>query len=562
MHWLFPIFGLGKNEVMVKNIFLLFLGFLLIIQVSAQPRNTKGSSSPRLVLGIVVEQMRVDYIDKYWSTFQNDGFKRLVNNGAVCQNARIDIHNIRASTGSATIATGTWPSAHGIVGDRWYSQLTREFIHAVNNEYYLTLGSDSKEGSCSAGRLKVATLGDALKQATNMKSKVFSVGLNAASSIFLGGHAADGVFWFDQTNGNMISSSYYYDKFPVWVQDFNSKAFADEYLKRQWELLLPAGSYNAGFEDAYILEKGFFERWNKFPYNLSRLRERTVFPFQFLKATPFGNKLVRDFAVQLIEQEKLGHDEYPDLLNITFSSLDFANHWFGPGSVEMHDLYLRLDQEIASILEYLDRKLGKDNYLVYLTSSSTSGYSVPVLKDEFRYPAGEFSPQSAMALLRAYLNAVYGVGEWIVGYNEEHVYLNHFLIERENKPLHEMQEKTALFLNQFEGVKSAVPAWVVETGNMSNSRFELVDKSFFVKRSGDVVIQLEEWWQPAYKFQQVDFSVDQRVPLVFYGMNVKPGSVSSNVSLIDIVPTICDLLGIMPPDKASGIVITKNIDLE
>lgn len=533
---------------------------IVLSSASGQSRNPAGDPKPRLVVGIVVEQMRADYIDKYWPTFQNGGFRRLVSQGAVCHNALFDIHNLRASTGSATLATGTWPSVHGIIGDRWYKQLTREYVNAVYHDQYLTLGSDSKEGNCSAIQLKAATLGDALKQAYNLKSKVFSVALNAPAAVMLGGHSADGVFWFDKTNGHMISSSYYYDKFPTWVQDFNAKAFPSEYLKRQWDLLLPIGSYTAGYEDGYVLEKGFFERWNKFPYNLSRLRERTNNSFELLKATPFGNRLIRDFAVQLIDEEKLGQDDDTDLLQITFSSLDFANFWFGPGSVEMHDLYLRLDQEIASILQYLDKLLGKDNYLVYLTSSTPSDYSVAVLKDDFRYPAGEFSPQSAMALLRAYLNALYGVGEWIVGYNEEQVYLDHYLIEKHEKPLHEMQVKTALFLNQFEGVKNAVPASVVETGSFANSRFNRIDNSFYSKRSGDIVIQLEEWWQPTYKYQRVEYTGEQRAPLVFYGMNVKRRVVHENVSMVDVVPTICCLLGINPPDKISGSVIDKVVE--
>lgn len=540
---------------MGRTFFLCLFFVCCWVAVKAQSRQIISDPQPRLVVGIVVDQMRADYINRYWSTFQDGGFKRLANRGAVCENARMEFHNIRPTTGCATLATGTWPSVHGIVGDRWYKQLTREFVDAVTDDYYLTLGSDSKEGNVSATRLKVGTLGDVMRQAFNLKSKVYSVGLNARSAVMLGGHSANGVFWFDGTNGHMISSSYYYDQFPEWVRDFNTKAFPDLYLKRNWDLLLPAASYQAGFEDACVLEKGFFERWNTFPYQLQELKERATQPFELLKATPFGNKLIRDFAIQLIDQEQLGQDDYPDLIHINFASLDFANQWFGPGSTEMHDLYLRLDQEIASILEYLDKILGRDNYLVYLSSSSTSEYSVPVLKDEFHLPAGEFSPQSAMALLRAYLNALYGVGEWIIGYNEEQVYLNHYLIEKEGKDLFDMQEKAALFLNQFEGIKSAVPGSAIETGNLSNSRFRLIDNSYFPKRSGDVILQLEEWWHPVYKYSSVLYTDEQQIPLLFYGRQIKSTTISTSVSAIDIVPTICTLLGILPPDKAKGQVL-------
>lgn len=547
---------------MKKRLVATFLVLIVSTIFCAGQNHSHGTTGrPRLVVGIVIEQMRVDYIDKYWNTFPTEGgFKKLATQGSLCINAHVDIHNIKATTGCATLSTGTYPSAHGIVGDRWYKQLSREFVTAVGDDYCLTLGSDSKEGNCSALNLKTPTLGDMMRLSTNLKSKVFSVAMNSATAVLMGGHIANGAYWLDKTNGNMISSSYYCDKFPLWVQEFNKKAFPDSYLERDWYTLMIPSNYDCGFEDGYILEKGFFSRWNTFPYELKKLRERTDYPYELLKATPWGNKLIRDFAVHVIENEELGKDDIPDLLNIAFSSLDFANRWFGPGSVEMHDLYLRLDEDIASIIDYLDENIGPNEYVIYLTSPSTSDYCTSVMKDEFHLPAGEFSPQSAMALLRAYLNAIYGNGEWIVGYNEEQVYLDHYIIEKEEKQLSDMQEKTALFLGQFEGVENSVSASVVETGKVSNSRFDIVDKSYCVKRSGDVILQLENWWYPSYKYHSVDYTIDNRVPLIFYGKNIKKGTITDNISLIDIVPTLGTLLGISPYEKVSGKIIDKAID--
>jgi predicted AlkP superfamily pyrophosphatase or phosphodiesterase len=518
----------------------------------AQTNQVKSTKTPKLVVGITVEHMRSDYITRFWDTFQEGGFKRLFENGSYSLNARIDIHNIRTSSMLSSIYTGTYPSEHGIVGDKWYKHLTRTTMSAITDDFYLTMGSDSKNGNVSANMLKAYTIGDALKESSNFRSKIYSVALNPIAAALSAGHAADGAFWYDTSNGKMITSSYYMDNFPDWVRVFNERQLPDYYLEQKWEQLLLPSRYNTGFEDGYLLEKGFWKKWNTFPYLLPTLSSMVKSKYQLLPATPYGNKLVREFAMHIIDQNILGTDADPDLLNITFSSMDFANKWFTPASVEIHDTYLRLDQDIASILNYLDRRIGKENYLVFLTAASTSGYPVDVLKEEMNLRCGEFAPHSAMALLRAYLNAIFGVADWILMYNEEQVYLNHELIEQKEKNLSEIQEKTALFLNQFEGIKSAVPAFLIEKSNLNNPRFSIVENSYCVQRSGDVILILEEGWYPKPKYDDVDFSTENRFPIVFYGANVKTGNLEGPVDATDIVPTLFNHLRILPPDGAKG----------
>lgn len=535
----------------------LFIISVFLSAILAAVGQKQQELSPKLIIGINIEHMRADYINRYWDSFQQGGFKRLVSGGAVFSNARADIHNIKTATVISTLYTGTYPSVHGIVGDKWYRQITGQEVHAVNDNYYLTLGSDSNFGNASAKQLKVFTLGDALKLQTNLKSKVYSVALNANAAILAAGHAADGAFWFDHSNGNFITSSYYIDQFPDWAIEFNHKQLAKLYYQRDWDLLLPVTSYKASFVDGYVLENGFWNRWNTFPYNLSRMSKDQEYPLEIIKATPFGNQLVRDFAVQLASNEKLGLNEHPDLLNITFSTMDFANKWFNPHSVEIQESYLRLDIEIASLLTYFDKTLGKDNYLVFLTSASTSGFPVNVLKDEFNFDAGEFSPQSALALLRAYLNIMYGVGDWVKMYNEEQLFLDHDLISKKDLSVNDMREKIASFLNQFAGIKVALPAHIIEIGNLNNPRFKAIENSYSVQRSGDVLLLLEEGWYPKYRYHQVDYSKDNRVPLIFYGMYIKPGQYDQKVELIDVVPTLSKFLKIVPPDKAVGSVLEQ-----
>lgn len=518
----------------------------------AQHTNENVENTPKLVIGITVEHMRADYIERFWDSFAEGGFKRLVADGAVFYNTRSDIHNMKVSTLIPTLFTGTYPSVHGMIADKWYAHLTQKEIQSVSDDFYLTLGSDSKEGNVSAKQLKVFTLGDVLKQQSNFKSKVFSVALNANAAALSAGHSANGAFWYDKTNGNIITSSYYMSQFPGWIVEYNNKKLPETYLARTWDLMLPISSYQAGFSDDYILEDGFWKKWNIFPYNLKKIAETQEFPLELLKATPYGNKLINDFAIQLIYQEELGMDDFPDLLNITYSTLDYANKWYNPSSVEIQEMYLRTNQEISTLLNYLDKTMGKDNYLVFLTAASTSGYPAKVQKDEFNFNAGEFSPQSAMALLRLYLNVMYGVGEWVLMYNEEQVYLDHDLIEKKEKSLNQVRESVASFLNQFSGIKAAVPAHIIENGNLNNPRFELLENSYSVQRSGDVMLLLEEGWAPVFRYHQTDYSTENRIPLIFYGQNVKPGINYQQTEIIDVVPTICRLLKILPPDDARG----------
>lgn len=539
---------------------LLFLLFsvLLYLPSSAQTNQVKNVKPVKLVVGITIEQMRSEYITRFWDTFQEGGFKRLFENGSYTLNARIDIHNIRTSTVIPTIYTGAYPSEHGIIGDQWYKHLSNKNINSIYDDFYLTLGSDSKNGNVSANMLKVYTLGDALKEGSNFRSKVYSIALNPTAAVLSAGHAADGAFWYDPSNGKMITSSYYMDNFPDWARVFNDRLLPDYYLEQSWEPLLPISSYKAGFEDGYLLEKGFWGKWNTFPYPLPKLCGMVKSKYELLPATPYGNKLVREMALELMSQNILGTDNDIDLLNITFSSMDFANKWFSPASVEMHDTYLMLDQDITAILNFLDKKVGKDNYMVFLTAASTGNYPVNILKEEMNLRCGEFAPYSAMALLRAYLNAVYGVGDWILMYDEEQVYLNHALIEEREKDLNDMQEKTALFLNQFEGIKSAVPAYLIEKSDLGNSRFRIIENSYCIQRSGDVILLLEEGWYPVPKYNEVDYSTENRFPVVFYGSNVQTGNLEEPVEAIDIVSTLCNYLKILPPDGSKGKLV-KNV---
>jgi hypothetical protein len=537
-------------KLSIRSIFIL-LTIFCENPLTAQTIKNTNPAIPKIVVVLSVDQMRTEYLSRYWNKFQEGGFKRLVNEGAVCSNAQLDLHVQKISTGTATLFTGVYPATHGIVNDSWYDRLKKKEINCIADDYFITVGSDSKEGERSAAKLLSPTIGDLIKINTRNKSKVFSIALNDVSAVLSAGHAADGAYWFDTLTGNMISSSYYVDIFPEWVRQFNEKEFAKAYTQRDWTTLLPIKSYEESLPDDYLLEKGYYDKWNTFPYSLKKLKEKSI-SYQFLKSTPYGNQMVRDFATNLILAENLGKDEYPDFLAVTFSSMDSENSSFGPASVEMEDTYLRLDQDIALLLDFIDKRIGKGNALVVLTSACSSVYPVGYMKEEFNMPVGTFSPESAVALLKSFLNITYGQGNWIEVAGDQQLYFNRELLEKKNISLADIQTKTANFINQFEGVKIALPSTSFEQGDYSKGQLAVIANSYNFKRSGDVLYMLEDGWQPVYKYQKTTYNDNSNIPFIICGNAVKHLQLRKKIQGEDMVPTILEILNMPIPDDCSG----------
>lgn len=530
------------------------------VYLSAQGHTTISANAPRLVVGIVVEDMNPDYIERYWNKFGPGGFQRIFNKGFVCANHHYDNLVQRPSVNMATLSTGTSPSHHGIVNDNWIDRLKKKEINSINDNYYTTVGSDSKEGERSAKNLMTPTLGDRLKLVTNGKSRVFSVALNDMPAVFAAGHSADGAYWLDQSSGKMISSSYYVETFPKWAFDYNGLKMADSYLGSSWTTLKESNTYTESIDDPHLKESGFLGKYNTFPYNLSRLKREAGGDYKILKSTPFGNSMVKDFTLQLIPKEKLGYDLIPDLLTIVFSSMDYERYSFGSFSVEMEDTYLRMDKEIAEILKYLEDGYGQENILIYLTGLTSISYPSEYLKEKYRMTAGIFNPESSIALLKSFLNIKYGEGEWIEMFANQQIYLDHDLIEKKKINLHEIQKEVASFLDQFEGIAYSKASFEIESDNfIGGGPLIAFQNNFHIKRSGDVLIKYEDGWMPKDKFKPDDYTENSQVPLVWYGCGIQKGTTLRRTSATDIVPTVAAFLGITPPNSVTGKVIEELI---
>jgi len=513
---------------------------------------------PRLVVGIVVEQLRYDQIERFRDRFGDNGIKRLINEGTYFKNASFEHMLTQSSPGHATISTGAEPSQHGIPSDNWYVPLRDELISSTRDARVYPVGGSFESGLHSPANLQASTFSDELKMSTNQRSKVFGVGINENAAILSTGHSADGVFWFDNGTGTWMSSTYYTESLPAWVNDFNALNYAESYLSNPWDLFRPREIYSDCLPDTNNFEAGF-NSLNYFPYDLRKLRSKVVTgaknDFSLLRETPFANSLTTRFAIRLIEQENLGRDDATDFLSLCYSATDNIGHRFGPSSVEMGDAILRLDDEIRYLLTYLNDSIGKKNVLIYFTSAH--GISeIPSVLEHNRVPSGYFRHNQAVQLLRSYMNAVYGEGDWVKGYSERQVFLNRTLIEDARLSLDEVQKKVARFLVQFSGVAAAYPYTAFEANGFGSGNMKRIMNNFNPQRSGDVIIILNPGWVDKegdyVTNHNSPYECDSHVPMIWYGWTVNRASVLRKVNMTDIAATLSSLCRVPIPNACTG----------
>jgi predicted AlkP superfamily pyrophosphatase or phosphodiesterase len=513
---------------------------------------------PALIIGIVVEQLRFDQIERFRDKLSENGIKKMINEGTFFRNASFDYMLTQSAPGYSTISTGTDPSYHGITSDNWYLPLKNEFIYCTKDVSVNPVGGSYESGLHSPVNLNASTFSDELKIASGRKSKVFSIGIKEHSAIFSAGHAADGAFWYDNSTGTWMSSTYYMSFLPSWVNDFNASRYSETYLNSTWSLLRQPTDYSVCLPDSNEFETGF-SGVNYLPYDINKLSKpagrSSVRNYAFLRETPFSDSFTTDFAIRLIEKEGLGKDEVPDYLSICYSATDYIGHRFGPSSVETADAILRLDKNIETLLTYLNDSLGKKNILIYFTSSH--GVSeIPAIMKDIRIPAGYFNQNQALQLLRSYLNAVYGEGDWVKGFSERQIFLNRSLIEDARIPIEDVQKKTARFMIQFTGVASAYPYFAFEANDFGNGHLRKIVNNFSPQRSGDIIVTLNPGWVEKEGDQLTNhnspYEYDSHVPLIWYGWTINRATVMRKVNMTDIAATLSSLCRVPYPNACTG----------
>jgi len=541
---------------------LIFQTFLSFSSFSQEP-TIIPSEKPKLIVGIVINQFRYDYIPRFWDKFSEDGFKKLINRGSYCENTSFNYLFSDIGVGSASISTGTNPSQHGIIASSWYNNLRDEITSYIYDDKAVTVGGGFADGLFSPRQLMTTTYGDEIKLANNFKSKIIGVSLEPAPAIFSTGHTADCAYWFDVKNGTWISSSFYIDSLPDWVNEFNEKELADTYLEQEWTTLLPMNDYSASLLDNNDYEQGMFGH-KLFPYVLKDLSKKfkKQDKYQVLLYTPFGNNLTKDFAISTIMNEKLGQDEYTDVLTISFTASERVGNLYGPLSVEVEDLVLRLDQEIAHLLEFIDKNLGKENVLIYVTAEHGVVH-VPEYLEDNKIPAGYFNGGSAISLLKSYMNNIYGKGNWVKQYHGQQIYLNRTLIEDAKLELSAVQNDVANLMLQFSGVANTMISTTLQSTSFSQGIFATMQNGYNQKRSGDVLLNFKAGWAEKPISNNgigTAYGHDRRVPLIWYGWKIGRNSIRRPVDITDIAPTISTLLEISYPNSASGTPILEIIE--
>jgi predicted AlkP superfamily pyrophosphatase or phosphodiesterase len=542
----------------IKYKSLLFAAVFSFFHFSAYPQGAYiPPDKPKLVVGIVVEQLRYDQLEKLRDRLGENGIRRMLNEGTYYKNAAYDYMLTQSAPGHATIATGTEPALHGITSDSWYLMLKNEMVYCTQDNTVNPVGGSYESGMHSPVNLLSSTFSDELSLATNGKSKIYSVGMRESSAILSGGHSARGVYWYDNKTGTWMSCTWYGDSLAAWVNDFNALKLSDSYLNNTWTPLKDAASYSDCLPDSNSYEVGFKGK-NYFPYDLKKMSTTGILnskrDYSLLRETPFGNSYTADFATRLIREEQLGKDDITDFLSVSFSATDYIGHRFGPSSVEAADAILRLDEDISKLLKFLNDSIGKRNVLVYFTAAH-GVCEIPAILEKNHIATGYFRQNQALQLLKSYLNAVYGQGDWVKGYYEKQFFLNRTLIEDAKIPLEEIQKKAARFLVQFSGVASAYPYSAFEANDFGNGNLKKIVNNFSPQRTGDVILTLNPGWVEKNDYvtdHNSPYEYDTHVPLIWYGWAINRATVTRKVNITDIAATLSSLCKVPSPNACTG----------
>ncbi len=521
--------------------------------------SSTGIQQPKLVVGIVVDQMRYDYLTKFYDYYGDDGFKRLMNNGFNAVNHHFNYVPTYTAPGHASIYTGTTPANHGIIGNNWYDKVAKQSIYNVYDNNRVSIGTNGEDGKMSPERLLTSTVTDELKLHTQDRAKVIGISIKDRGAILPAGHLADAAFWFKgKDEARFITSDFYKEELPQWVADYNDSGKAKSYLT-EWNTLYPIETYKASGTDLNNYEKPPRGKEKAvFPYDLKELAAENG-NYDLLKATPFGNTVVADLAIAALEGEQLGKDDVTDFLAVSFSSTDYIGHQYGVNSVEVMDTYLRLDLEIARFLKELDDKVGVGNYTLFLTADHGAVHVPAYLHDE-GLQAGYFDSRTLREKLKDHVKKEFGNDAIIENVSNEQVFLNYKVLNDINIDHKYIQRYIADYLLGLDNVQKVFTRYEMTQGSFTEGTAALIQKGFHQKRSGDVMYVLDNAVISYSKTGSTHGSAhayDTHVPCIFYGAGINAGRTARPIFITDIAPTVSTLLGIAFPNGCTGTPINE-----
>lgn len=514
----------------------------------------KRDKKPKLVVGIVIDQMRYDYITRFWNKYNDDGFKRLITQGFNFKNNHFNYVPTYTGPGHASIFTGTVPSNHGIIGNNWYDKFSDQEVYCTQDDLVLPIGTQSAAGKMSPHRMKTTTVADENRLHTQMKGKTIGIALKDRGSILPAGHTANAAYWFHGENeGKWITSSFYLNELPTWVKEFNESGIVDSYLK-PWTTLFNLETYVESGADLNAFETGFIGMESAvFPYDLKSLAP-TNNGYDLLKTVAYGNDLTLDFALAALKAEELGKDEFTDFLTLSFSSTDYVAHNFGVNSKEIQDTYLRLDQNLAKLLNELDQFVGEGNYTIFLTADH-GGVNVPSYLQSLKIPSGYFDHITFEGQIKKFVADKFKANGLIRNISNNQIFLNYEALQEKNINKEEIEKVLAHFLLQLDQIDKVFTRTQISENSYLEGMEGNIKNGFNQKRSGDIIFILDPAtiiYPHTGSTHGSGLMYDTHAPLIFFGAGIGKGSTTQRSEITDIAPTISALLGISFPNSSIG----------
>ena len=544
---------------MRKNI--LFILFISAALFSCNRQEQQSVKRPKIVIGLVIDQMRWDYLYKYANRYGNKGFKRLLRDGFSCQNTMLNYIPANTAPGHACIYTGSVPAIHGIAGNNWIDNKTGETVYCVDDKTAASATDNTGNTSYSPKNLLTTTITDELKLATNQRAKTYGIAIKDRGAILPGGHLANGAYWYNDKNGSFVSSGYYPNRNPEWLITFNKRHVADSLSKQSWHLLYDASTYTQSTVDATNYEKGFKgEKAPVFPHLLDSLGDSDR--LSIIKTMPAGNTLSIMMAKACIEGEQLGKGKETDFLALSLSSTDYAGHQFGPNAVELEDMYLRLDEEIGNFIDYLDGRFGKGNYLFFLSADHGGAHNSVYLED-LDIPAG-VSYIGLIPELNTSLMKSLGTDSLILGMVNNQIYFDYNLIEKKKLNIATIKASTMAWLNKRPEIEFLMDMENPDGTSIPEPIKKMAVNGYCKSRSGSILVVFNPaWYDNGGKYTGMTHGAwnpyDTHIPLIWYGWNIERGTSYRTISMTDISATLAAMLHIQMPNGCIGNVIEEAI---
>ena len=529
---------------------------LLACSFTYGQQQTQPLPRPKLVVGIVVDQMRWDYLYRYFDRYQANGFRRLLREGFSCENTYIDYIPTVTAIGHSTIYTGSVPAVHGIAGNDFIIEATGQNMYCTEDSSVESVGGSAAAGKMSPRNLLTTTITDELKLATNMRSKVIGIALKDRGGILPVGHSANAAYWFDDPTGNWITSTYYMKTLPEWVNRFNSRKLPEKYLQQDWNTLYDIKTYVQSSADENRYEGKYQKNpGTSFPIKTSQMINPK--DYDIIRSTPYGNTLTLELAKAAIDGENLGKNSVTDFLAVSCSSTDYIGHKMGINSVEIEDTYLRLDRDLAGFLTYLDSKVGKGNYTVFLSADHGAANNPNFLADN-NIPSGFFATAQLQKELNDAMEKKYSVKSIVGSLSNSQVHLNYKAINAANLSEEAIRKDLVQLIRTKPNVSFVMDNLHPEESIAPELIKNRIMNGYNFKRSGVITFVLEPGWfsgaaSPGTGTTHGSWNAyDAHIPLVWMGWGIKQGHTNRHTAMTDISATLAALLHIQEPNGCIG----------